>query len=156
MDIMNLVDDLTFVEVPPSPYYALGPMADYRAELFHALQRYFVQLEHFKAGRDMILVHSLIDSFAWAVYNAERRIANAVIDDGQDAVMAVFVGQILLDSLKADHVFLIETVGEDDLTIFAHLAGVANNIKVPVTVLYEEDKEQWPEICAKIVREERG
>ena len=109
MDIVNLVEDLTFVDVPPQPYYALGSLADYRAELFHALQRYFVQMEHYKKGEDQILVHSLIDSFAWSIYNTQRKIANnAFDDDGADAITAIFIGQILLDSFAADHIFVPE------------------------------------------------
>ncbi len=158
MDVINLVDDLTFVDVPESPHYSLGSLADYRAELFNALQRYFVQMEHYKNGEDQIVTHSLIDSFAWAIYNTQRRIANNTFDEeGAEAVNAIFIGQILLDSLAADHIFLVEGWSDDDnMILFERMAAIARNLNVPITVLYEEDKDKWPEICAKIVKEIRG
>ncbi len=158
MDIMNLVDNLTLVDVPPSPYYALGSLADYRAELYHALQRYFVSQEHYKKGQDQIVVHSLIDNFTWAIYNTQRKIANNQFDeDGADAVTAIFIGQILLDSFAADHIFVVEGWSDDDdMPIFERMMAIVNQLNAPRTILYEEDKEQWPEICAKIIKEIRG
>jgi len=158
MDIINQVDNLTFVDVPPLQYYALGTLADYRAELFHALQRYFVQLEHYNKGMDQIVVHSLIDSFTWAIYNTQRRFDNnAFDDDGAEAITAVFIGQILLDSFAADHIFVVEGWKDnDDMPIFERMMAIVNQIDVPHTILYEEDEERWPEICAKIVKEIRG
>lgn len=134
MDIINLIPDLVFVDVPGSPYYALGELADYRAELFHALQRYFVQLEHYKAGHDMLLIHSLIDSFAWGLYNVQRRVNNGTVDpEGFDAFMATMIGQIFVDSFGADHIFLIEEHNEDDNEIYEYLERIVMEIDIPHT-----------------------
>jgi len=158
MDIINQVDNLTFVDVPPSPYYALGSLADYRAELFQALQRYFVMQEHYRKGQDQIVVHSLIDNFTWAIYNTQRKVANGQFDeDGADAVTAIFIGQILLDSFAADHIFVVEGWKDnDDMPLFERMMAIVNQIDIPRTILYEEDEERWPEICAKIIKEIRG
>jgi len=158
MDIINRVDNLTFVDVPPLQYYSLGSLADYRAELFHALQRYFVQMEHYKKGMDQIVIHSLIDNFTWAIYNTQRKIENGTFDDeGADAITAVFIGQILIDSFAADHIFVVEGWEDnDDMPIFERMMMIVNQLDIPHTILYEEDEERWPEICAKIVQEIRG
>jgi hypothetical protein len=64
-EVIKRVDhNLMHVDVPESELYALGSLADYRAELFHALQRYFLYGQHYKAGQDILMTHSLLDSFA--------------------------------------------------------------------------------------------
>lgn len=155
LDIINLVPELnlSFVDVPNPPEYALGEMADYRAELYHSLHRYFVQMEHFKKGQNIIVTHSLIDSFAWATFNAQRKLNSNIDPQAKEIFAATLIGQIMMDSFYADHIFIIDgTEDPDDSEIYIRLSLVAALLDIPHTYLYEEDQEEWPEICATIIR----
>lgn len=158
LDILNLVPEqnLLFTNVTNPPEYGLGTLADYRAELHHAMQRFFVQKEAYDKGQNVIMTHSLIDSFAWSSWNAQRQVETGIgLNNGQQIYTATLLGQILLDSFYATHLFMIEGYTDsDDQYLYEIMMLVAEDLAVPKTPLYSDEKEQWAQICANIIENE--
>jgi hypothetical protein len=120
------------------------------------MQRFFVQKEAYDKGQNIIMTHSLIDSFAWASYNSQRQVATGIgLNNGQQFYASTLLAQILLDSFYATHLFMIEGFKDpDDDHIYGILMMVAEELAVPKTPLYSDEKEQWAQICANIIRNE--
>jgi hypothetical protein len=152
LDLINKFPNFKYVDVPNPAEYALGPLTDYRAEIYHALQRYLIFGEHWKKGHNIIVCHSLIDSLAWMSYNVQRRIMEGIGNNFQvEAFATVMLAQIVLDSFYADHVFLIDDPkDEEDEEVYDKMLETVQSFIVPYTVLDNEPSSRVEE-CARII-----
>lgn len=93
------------VENLESTPYALGSVADYRVELFKALER---SLE--RPSQGTVYTHSVLDNMAYLTFALSRYQMGTVSEDTvQRAVVAwTLAGLVVRDSFKYDHVFLLQ------------------------------------------------
>lgn len=62
------------------------------------------------------------------------------------------MGQILLDSFKADHIFLIEEHAEEDEEIYQRLEALVMELDLAYTLLEESTRDYWPELCTAVIK----
>lgn len=141
--------------IRPEPMLSVAPVglqSDYRTELLVASHR----ASAIWPTEDVILLHSLVDSVAYAVYNTGRLAKSDGVNAEMTDAYTWATGAIMWmfrHSLRYDHVFLLkrEDLDPEWYDFQTLLEEVLNDNDISYTVL-EGDKKLWPE-QAKAVME---
>lgn len=142
--------------------FAVGHLADYRAELKIAIDR---ALEHHTEipGTEIIVCrpHSLIDSLAYAAVRVQQIINEGVGSERDSFVWQVTlatIGSLIVDSFKADLVIFLPIEPENpfEAAIELGIKEVLSQYNIPHEIVNEETFEQTLEVIATLVEDNKA
>lgn len=138
-------------------YYTLGPQLDYRAELLLASHRAATHVGPNESEAEcMVFDGSLVDNLAYVIRRCERDEKYKSVDEKTELtnlLLVPVIGAMLVDSFKYDHVFFLESEGEDEETrlLQARMKEILDELVPDHTVLRADEREKWGEqVKAKI------